>query len=199
MHHQNVSRSDPSCHCQNQGKKKALRRSTFQDNAVAGEILVTVHVYHVKNLAMASPSPQSEVKFESLMDQQCIILSSSDLFDQNAVLTWLLIFWDYLITLDNEVCPYTSSHVGLSTDQLKDYFVLGASSFWHGPISVWHLKIGWAVLRKTVDQILILCRVHLENVPGCTVFISSMRNMQLSQKELMMPMLWVLNQAWFYM
>ncbi len=47
-HHQNVGRSDPSCHCENQGKKKALRRSTFQGNAVAGEILVAVHVYHVK-------------------------------------------------------------------------------------------------------------------------------------------------------
>ncbi len=86
-----------------------------------------------------------------------IVLSSSDLSDQNADTTWSLIFWDYLITLDDEVRPFTSSRVGLSTDRLKDHFVLGASSFWHGPISVWHLKIGWAVLRKVMDQILILC------------------------------------------
>ncbi|PBK87072.1 hypothetical protein ARMGADRAFT_1034971 [Armillaria gallica] len=99
----------------------------------------------------------------------CIILSSSDLSDKNADMTWSLISWDYLITFDDEVRPYCSSHVGLSTDQLKDHFVLGASSFWHGPIFVWHLKIGWAVLRKIMDQILILCTtrcalgVHLEN------------------------------------
>ncbi|PBK87089.1 hypothetical protein ARMGADRAFT_1034986 [Armillaria gallica] len=207
-HHQNVGRSDPSCHCQNQGKKKALRRSPFQDDVVAGEILVAVHVYHAKAgggrihllfpefghvvekfgalgrvKKVASPSPQSGAKFESLimrwagsmtnyklavynpsfavlinnvqralvpLGDHGIILSSSDLSDQNADATWLLIFWDYLITFDDEVHPFTSSLVGLSTDRLKDHFVL--------------------VLRKIMDQILILCTtrcalgVHLENV-----------------------------------
>ncbi|KAK0224436.1 hypothetical protein EDD85DRAFT_982003 [Armillaria nabsnona] len=75
--------------------------------------------------------------------------------------TWSLIFWDYMITLDDEVCPYTSSRVGLFTDRLEDHFVLGASSFWLGPISVWHLKIGWTVLKKVMDQILVLCGLVL--------------------------------------
>ncbi len=58
-----------------------------------------------------------------------IILSSSYLSDQNADMTWSLISWDYLITLDDDVRPYCSSHVGLSTDELQDHFVLGMSSF----------------------------------------------------------------------
>ncbi|KAK0432668.1 hypothetical protein EV421DRAFT_1742175 [Armillaria borealis] len=52
-------------------------------------------------------------------------------------MTWSLISWDYLITLDDEVRPYTSSRVGLPTDQLKDHFVL--------------------VLKEIMDQILVLC------------------------------------------
>ncbi len=86
-----------------------------------------------------------------------IIFSSSDFPDNNADITCSLIFWDYLITLDDEVRPYSSSHVGLPTDQLEDHFFLGVSSFLHGPISIWHLKIGWTVLKKIMDQILVLC------------------------------------------
>ncbi len=83
-------------------------------------------------------------------------ISSSDFSDQNADMTWSLILWDYLITLDDEVRPYCSSRDGLSTDQLEDHFILGASSFWHDLISVW-LKIGWTVLKNVMGQILILC------------------------------------------
>ncbi|PBK87064.1 hypothetical protein ARMGADRAFT_1085812 [Armillaria gallica] len=39
-------------------------------------------------------------------------------------MTWSLILWDHLITLDDEVRPYCFSHVGLSTEQLEDHFVL---------------------------------------------------------------------------
>ena len=52
-------------------------------------------------------------------------MSSSDLSELNTDVTWSLILWDYLITLDDEVRLIVSSHVGMSTDPLEDHAVLG--------------------------------------------------------------------------